>query len=190
MPNIKSLVRRQDGEGLLKAASYKDLAPSSVGTVRDGGIPVRADAVLALGMLAPEAGLPATRAGLGDPADQVRCAAVRVLHAFNEVSVLAQSQRRSSRRAEPLPGAGSRSARRFSPAVGYALQTLFDHVSVPAHVAELVFFGVFEWDGVLALIAGIIAVWTGWSRNDWTVWLGLVAISYVVLAQTAQSLWD
>jgi hypothetical protein len=75
-------------------------------------------------------------------------------------------------------------------AVGYILQTLFDHVSVPAQVAELVFFGVFEWDGVLALLAGIIAVWTGWSRNDWTVWLGLVAISYVVLAQTAQSLWD
>ena len=53
-------------------------------------------------------------------------------------------------------------------AVGYALQTLFDHVSVPADVARLVFFGVFEWDGVLALLAGIIAVWRGWSRNDWT----------------------
>jgi hypothetical protein len=65
--------------------------------------------------------------------------------------------------------------------VGYALQILF---------AELIFFGVFEWDGVLALLAGIIAVWTGWSRNDWTVWLGLAAISYVALAQTAQSLWD
>jgi hypothetical protein len=48
MPNIKSLVRRQDVEGLLKAASYEDLAPSSVGTVRDRGILVRANAVLAL----------------------------------------------------------------------------------------------------------------------------------------------
>jgi HEAT repeat len=57
--------------------------------VRDRGVPVRTDAALALGMLAPEARLPAIRAGLGDPADQVRCAAVRVLHAFNEVSVLA-----------------------------------------------------------------------------------------------------
>jgi hypothetical protein len=56
MPNIKSLVRRQDVEGLLKAASYKDLAPSSVVTVRDHGIAMCADAVLALGMLAPEAG--------------------------------------------------------------------------------------------------------------------------------------
>jgi hypothetical protein len=75
-------------------------------------------------------------------------------------------------------------------AVGYGLQTLFDHVSVPDDAAALVFFGVFEWDGVLALLAGIIAVWTGRSRSDWTVRLGLVAISYVVLAQTAQSLWD
>jgi hypothetical protein len=75
-------------------------------------------------------------------------------------------------------------------AVGYVLQTLFDHVSVPTQVAELVFFGVFESDGVLALLAGIIAVWTWWSTNDRTVWLGLVATSYVVRAQTAQSLWD
>jgi hypothetical protein len=74
-------------------------------------------------------------------------------------------------------------------AAGYALQTL-DHVSLPAHVAELVFFGVFEWNGALALLAGIIAVWTGWRRNTRAVWLGLVATSYVVLAQTAQSLWD
>ena len=62
----------------------------------------------------------------------------------------------------------------------------FDYESVPARVAELVFFGVFAWDGTLALLAGIIAVWTGWRRDDWTAWLGLVAISYVVLAQSAQ----
>jgi hypothetical protein len=73
---------------------------------------------------------------------------------------------------------------------GYALQALFDHVSVPADVARLVFFGLFEWDGVLALLAGIIAVWTGRNRNDWTFRLGIVAISYVAVAQTIQSLWD
>jgi len=54
---------------------------------------------------------------------------------------------------------------------------------------ELVFFGVFACDGKLALLAGIIAVWTGWRHNDRAVQLGLVAISSVVLAQTAQSLW-
>jgi hypothetical protein len=75
-------------------------------------------------------------------------------------------------------------------ALGYALQTLFDHVSVPADLARLVFFGLFEWDGVLALLAGIIAVWTGRNRHDWTLRLGIVAISYVVLAQIIQSLWD
>jgi hypothetical protein len=75
-------------------------------------------------------------------------------------------------------------------AVGYVLQTIFDHVSVPSHVAHLVFFGAFEWDGVLALLAGTVAVWTGWGRNDWTFRLGVAAISYVALAQTSQSLWD
>jgi hypothetical protein len=74
--------------------------------------------------------------------------------------------------------------------VGYSLQTVLDHVSVPADVAALVFFGFFEWDAVLALVTGIIAVWTGRNRHDWTVRLGIVAVSYVALAQTIQSLWD
>jgi HEAT repeat protein len=92
-PNIKSLVRQEDVPGLLKAASYQNVTPSSAGAVSDLGIPVRADAVLALGMLAPDSGLPAMRAALADPADRVRCAAVHVLHALNEVGVLVQSLR-------------------------------------------------------------------------------------------------
>ena len=75
-------------------------------------------------------------------------------------------------------------------AIGYALQTIFDHVSVPDDLVRLVFYGFFEWDGVLALVAGVIAVWTGWNRDDWTLRLGVVAIVYVALAQTIQSLWD
>jgi hypothetical protein len=75
-------------------------------------------------------------------------------------------------------------------AAGYALQTILDYVSVPDDVVRLVFYGFFEWDGLLALGAGIIAVWTGWNRDDWTLRLGLVAIAYVALAQTIQSLWD
>lgn len=75
-------------------------------------------------------------------------------------------------------------------AVGYALQTILDYVTVPDDVVRLVFYGFFEWDGLLALAAGIIAVWTGWKRDDWTLRLGLVAIGYVALAQTIQSLWD
>lgn len=92
-PNIKSLVRREDVEGLLEAASYQDLAPTPAGAVSDIGIPVRVDALLALGTLAPERAHKAITAGLRDPADRVRCAAVRVLHALHEVSVLAQALR-------------------------------------------------------------------------------------------------
>jgi HEAT repeat protein len=90
-PNIKSLVRREDVDGLLEAASYQDLTPTSTGTVSDLGIPVRVDAILALGTVAPEQGHNAITAGLRDPADRVRCAAVRVLHALQEVDVLAEA---------------------------------------------------------------------------------------------------
>ena len=41
-------------------------------------------------------------------------------------------------------------------AVGYALQTILDYVTVPDDVVRLVFYGFFEWDGLLALAAGII----------------------------------
>jgi HEAT repeat protein len=90
-PNIKSLVRREDIDGLLEAASYRERAPSSEGTVSDLGIPIRVDAILALGTLAPEQGHTAIAAGLRDPADRVRCAAVRVLHALQEVDALAEA---------------------------------------------------------------------------------------------------
>jgi HEAT repeat protein len=92
-PNIKSLVRREDVDGLLEAAAYQELTSRSAGPVQDLGIPVRADAVLALGTLAPERGHQAIAAGLRDPADRVRCAAVRVLHALDEAGVLAQAAR-------------------------------------------------------------------------------------------------
>jgi hypothetical protein len=75
-------------------------------------------------------------------------------------------------------------------ALGYALQTLLDYVHLPDDVTRLVFFGFFEWDGILALITGCIAVAVGRKRNDWTFRLGLVAIGYVVMAQTIQILWD
>jgi HEAT repeat protein len=92
-PNIKSLVRREDVEGLLEAASYQQLAPTSAGAVNDFGIPVRMDALLALGTLAPERGHEVITVGLRDPADRVRCAAVRVLHALNDVNALADALR-------------------------------------------------------------------------------------------------
>ena len=75
-------------------------------------------------------------------------------------------------------------------ALGYALQTLFDYVSVPEDAVRLVFYGLFEWDAVLALLTGVVAVLTGRNRHDWTLRLGVIAIAYVALAQTIQSLWD
>jgi hypothetical protein len=75
-------------------------------------------------------------------------------------------------------------------AVGYALQTLLDIVHLPSDLTQLVFFGFFEWDGILALIAGCVAVVAGRKRSDWTLRFGLIAIGYVVMAQTIQLLWD
>jgi HEAT repeat protein len=90
-PNIKSLVRREDVDGLVEAASYQELAPGSDGTVSDLGIPIRVDAILALGTLAPERAQGPIAAALRDPADRVRCAAVRVLHALQEVDALTEA---------------------------------------------------------------------------------------------------
>lgn len=80
-------------------------------------------------------------------------------------------------------------------AIGYACQTALDHVTIPAglggsDVPRLVFFGFFEWDGILALATGTIAVVVGRNRNDLTLRFGIIAIGYVFLAQTIQLLWD
>jgi HEAT repeat protein len=90
-PNIKSLVRREDIDGLLEAATYRELASGPDGAMRDLGIPVRAEAILALGTLAPEEGEQAITAALRDPADRVRCEAVRVLHALREIAAVAEA---------------------------------------------------------------------------------------------------
>jgi hypothetical protein len=75
-------------------------------------------------------------------------------------------------------------------AVGYATQTALDYVSKPDIVGQLVFFGLFGGFAIAALLTGVVAVVTGRHRGDHTVRLGLLAIGYVVLAQTIQSLWD
>jgi HEAT repeat protein len=92
-PNIKALVRREDIDGLERAASYQDVKPTSQGTVSDFGIPVRAEAILALGTLDASSGGPTLARALRDPADAVRCAAVRALRARQEVDLLVQALR-------------------------------------------------------------------------------------------------
>lgn len=75
-------------------------------------------------------------------------------------------------------------------AIGYVLQKILDYISEPAVVGAIVYFGVFGDFAITALITGVVAVVTGWKRGDDTVRLGLVAVAYVVLAQTILSLWD
>jgi hypothetical protein len=75
-------------------------------------------------------------------------------------------------------------------AVGYATQIALDYVSEPDIVGQLVFYGLFGGFAIAAVVTGVIAVVTGRHRLDHTVRLGLIAIGYVALAQTIQSLWD
>ncbi len=90
-PKIESLRRDEDVEGLAEAASFSDPRPTPDGSVRDMGAPVRAEAILALGALGPEAGRHAVELGLTDESDRVRCAAIRVLHGRRKIRVLVRA---------------------------------------------------------------------------------------------------
>jgi hypothetical protein len=74
--------------------------------------------------------------------------------------------------------------------IGYAVQTVLDHVDEPALVGEIEFYGLFVGFALVALIAGAGAVVTGRRRGDLTMRLGFIAVGYVLLAQVIQSLWD
>ena len=75
-------------------------------------------------------------------------------------------------------------------ALGYVVQTIFDHVLVPPIVARDEFYGAFIGPGCLALLSGAIACVVGRHRSDLTLSLGFIAVAYVVLVQLMQSLWD
>jgi hypothetical protein len=75
-------------------------------------------------------------------------------------------------------------------AIGYAVQTILDHVTAPALVGEIEFYGLFAGFAFVALVAGAVSVITGWRRGDLTMRLGFIAVAYVLLAQLIQSLWD
>jgi HEAT repeat protein len=92
-PAVESLVGDEDVEGLVEAASYRELVRKSPESVSDLGIPVRTEAILALGELGADAGQETVALALRDPADRVRCAAVRVLYARNKAGVLVQALR-------------------------------------------------------------------------------------------------
>jgi HEAT repeat protein len=88
-PNVKALARRGDADALVAAAGFQDLIPAAGNGMVDRGVEVRHEAILALGALGPEAGTDAVRAGLSDPADAVRGAAIRVLFARQDAVPLA-----------------------------------------------------------------------------------------------------
>jgi hypothetical protein len=75
-------------------------------------------------------------------------------------------------------------------AIGYATQTILDYVPDPSIVGAVVYFGLFAGFSVAALFSGVIAVVTGPKRADHTLRFGLLAVGYVALTQTIQSLWD
>jgi HEAT repeat protein len=90
-PDVAALAEREDVEGLVAAAGFKDLLRATEGRVIDRGTEIRAQAVLALGELGHEAGNGTVTAALRDPSDQVRSVAIRVLYQRGEVSPLAQA---------------------------------------------------------------------------------------------------
>jgi hypothetical protein len=90
-PNVKTLARREDVEGLIEAARFQDLMPGKDGGTADLGVPIREEAILALGALRPDAGNGTVAGALKDPADRVRVAAVRVLYAREEAGELADA---------------------------------------------------------------------------------------------------
>jgi HEAT repeat protein len=92
-PNIKALARRGDISGLMHAAAYQEFSSSAGGAVTDLGVQVRADALVALGKLAPERAHDTMRSALRDPADEVRCEAVRLIAAQNGAGTLARALR-------------------------------------------------------------------------------------------------
>lgn len=75
-------------------------------------------------------------------------------------------------------------------ALGYIVQTIFDHVLVPPTLARDEFYGAFVGVGCLALLTGAIACFLGRRRTDLTLSLGFIAVAYVLFAQLTQSLWD
>jgi HEAT repeat protein len=126
-PNIKSLSRRQDVSGLVAAASYRDVQPGPQGESTDLGIQIRAEAILALGRIEPASGESAAAIGLRDPADVVRCAAIRALHARREPEALVRAL-------NWLPAGEGRSRK-------LALQAVFDlreRVSAPMLAEALI----------------------------------------------------
>jgi HEAT repeat protein len=94
-PNVKSLARAGEVEGLVEASRYSDTFISGDGTPVDTGAAIREEAVLALGHTHDEKDREAVVNGLAealaDPVDRVRRAAVLALYGLEEDRALADA---------------------------------------------------------------------------------------------------
>jgi HEAT repeat protein len=90
-PNVQKLVRRRDLEGLVEAASFQDIVANPNGPPFDIGVPVREEAIVAMGELGPSTGNGIVAGALRDPSDRVRVAAVQVLYARGDVEPLIEA---------------------------------------------------------------------------------------------------
>ncbi len=123
-PNIEALVRDGDVDGLAEAALYQERKPGAAGGMRDFGVPIRAQAISSLGGLGPDQGQETIEVALRDPAERVRVAAVRVLHARRKVAPLVRAL-------AWMPGGESQSRK-------FALKAVFDlrELTTPMAVAK------------------------------------------------------
>jgi HEAT repeat protein len=89
-PNVRSLARKGDVDGLIAAAGHSAVLTGPDGPV-DAGAGVREEALFALRDIAPDRAGHVFAAGLADPSDRVRCAAVVAVYAQRDSGQLAKA---------------------------------------------------------------------------------------------------
>jgi HEAT repeat protein len=88
-PNVKSLAKDGDVEGLIEAAGYRHVVRRVDGRSSDAGAPIREAAVVALARIGGEQADETLMRALGDPQDRVRCAAIAALYERGDDASLA-----------------------------------------------------------------------------------------------------
>ena len=88
-PNIKSLARKGDVDGLIAACGHTEVVAGSDGSPVDVGAPVREEALFALGDVALHSAGRVFVNALSDPSERVRCAAAVALYERARVEELA-----------------------------------------------------------------------------------------------------
>jgi peptidoglycan/LPS O-acetylase OafA/YrhL len=76
--------------------------------------------------------------------------------------------------------------------LGFALQTILDHVSAPHDLKFAEFWGLFAGNAVIGFLAGVVAIVFGWRtrRRDATIAFGLIGVGWLLLVQAILVLWD